>query len=105
MRQLWRDTRAESSAVGMLLVVVIIGIGATVGLSTMRDQVVQELGDVAVGLNHLDQSFNYEISVDANGDGDLNDPQDKVITGQYIDVGVGDLSDPAGAAPACLIIN
>ena len=99
----WRDTRGDASAIGMLLVSVIVCLGAVVGLSSVRDQIVQEFGDVGTALNCLTQAFDYEIEIDANGDGDLDDPQDQILSCSYRDT--FELGDPAGAAPACIQIN
>jgi Flp pilus assembly pilin Flp len=56
-RRFWRDERGNVSVSSMLLLVVIVAIGAVVGLNTFRDQLVQQFGDVATALDHLDQSF------------------------------------------------
>ena len=104
LTRLWRDTRASTSAIALILVVTITAVGAIVGLSTLRDQIVQEFADLGVGLNHLNQSFSYTMNVDVNGDGDFTDPEDQTFSASYTDTGVGDLQDQAGAAPACLTI-
>jgi hypothetical protein len=54
----WNDQSGETSILSLVLICTIIAIGATVGLTTFRDQVVQELGDVSVAIESLDQSFN-----------------------------------------------
>ena len=55
--KLWRDTRGETSAAAMLLLMTILGLGAIAGLTTFRDQLVQELGDVAAALESVNQSY------------------------------------------------
>jgi hypothetical protein len=46
---------------------------------------IQELGDVAVALDHLDQSYSFTVGT---------------VSSQYIDTIT--LQDPAGAPPACI---
>ncbi len=54
---LWNDQSGETSTLSLVLICTIIAIGATVGLTAYRDQVVQELGDLSVAIESLDQSF------------------------------------------------
>jgi hypothetical protein len=63
----------------------ILGLGMVVGLQTVRDAMIQELGDVAVALDHLDQSYSFTVGT---------------VSSQYIDTIT--LQDPAGAPPACI---
>ena len=55
--KLWHDTRGEASAASMLLLMTILALGAIAGLTTFRDQLVQELGDVATALESVNQSY------------------------------------------------
>ena len=81
--RLWRDERGDTGAASLMLLVTIVALGAIVGLTTFRDQVVQEMGDLATALDNIDQSFSA---------GPL---------GSYADPGPT-FTDPANAAPACL---
>jgi hypothetical protein len=54
---LWNDQSGETSVLSLVLICTIIAIGATVGLTAFRDQVVQELGDLSVAIESLNQSF------------------------------------------------
>ncbi len=83
--RLWRDERGELSALGVILLYTVLCIGAIVGLVALRNQIVQELGDLAVGLRNLDQSFSVVI------DG---------TTYSYTDTETGSLTDPSGSPPA-----
>ena len=56
-RRLWRDESGEATAMSLILIATIIGLGVIVGIVTFRDQLVQEFGDAAVSLERLDQSF------------------------------------------------
>ena len=54
---LWNDQSGETSTLSLVLICTIIAIGATVGLTAYRDQVVQEFGDLSVAIESLNQSF------------------------------------------------
>jgi hypothetical protein len=54
---LWNDQSGETSVLSLVLICTVIAIGATVGLTAYRDQVVQELGDLSAAIESLDQSF------------------------------------------------
>ena len=60
LANLWRDERGFSTVLSTIMLVTILALGAIVGLVTVRDQLVQEFGDVATALEQLDQSFNAE---------------------------------------------
>lgn len=55
--KLWHDQSGSIPALSWMFLVTIIVIGAIVGLVTLRDQLVQEYGDLAVALDSLDQSW------------------------------------------------
>lgn len=57
LRRLWRDDQGEVSSLATILLYTIIGLGVTVGVVSLRDQIVKEYGDVAAALEHLNQSF------------------------------------------------
>lgn len=84
--QLWHDERGNGTAVAIMLLVTIVAIGTIVGLTTFRDQVVQELGDLAAAIGSIDQSFSA---------GSL---------GSYADPGPL-FNDPMDAEPACLSVT
>ncbi len=86
--------------IGLIMLTTITALGAIVGLSTYRDHVVQQFGDVAVALRNLRQTYKYEVSIDANGNGIFNDREDCLLEGSFSDV--VDLVDDDGAAPACM---
>ncbi|NLX97702.1 MAG: hypothetical protein GXY83_16165 [Rhodopirellula sp.] len=84
-RRLWRDQRGELTALGVILIYTVLALGAIVGLVALRNQIVQEFGDLAVGLRNLDQSFSVVIGGTTYG---------------YDDDEVGILLDPANQPPA-----
>lgn len=66
MRVQPRDSarRARKGAIdsgSYLLLITIVGIGMVCGLTTLRDKVAQELGDVASALEQLDQSYSFTV--------------------------------------------
>ncbi|MEW4561254.1 hypothetical protein AB1K70_01940 [Bremerella sp. JC770] len=61
--------KGNASIMSLVLLVVLMAIGVIVGAVALRDHLVQEFGDAAVALDHLDQSFSYHIQIDSNGDG------------------------------------
>lgn len=82
LQKFWRDERGEVSTLSLLLLTTIVALGAIVGLVTLRDQIVQEMGDFADALESLDQSYSSSIGV-------------------YTDPGPFP-SDTAGSPPACI---
>jgi len=99
---LLNDERGFVVSSELVLVATIVVIGLITGLVTVRDQVIQELADVADAVSEIDQSYSYSgvtahaASTSGSLFDDLND---------YCEVG-GNASDQvAGAEPACLEIN
>lgn len=62
LQQFVADQRGNIDVFGYLLIVVIVGIGALVGLVTVRDQVVQEFGDIGLSLENLNQSYSFSVN-------------------------------------------
>lgn len=58
-RLLWADDRGFVVSTELVLVAVLVVVGMLVGLATLRDQVVQELGDVAVAVSDVNHSFSF----------------------------------------------
>ncbi len=58
LRAFWQDECGETSIASLVLICTILAIGATVGLTSLRDQITQEFGDLRVAIESLDQSFN-----------------------------------------------
>lgn len=59
LAQLWRDDLGFVISSELILVATILVIGMIVGLATLRDQVVQELGDVGAAFSQLVQSYSF----------------------------------------------
>jgi Flp pilus assembly pilin Flp len=58
-KQLWNDEIGVVISAELILVATILVIGMIVGLTTVRDQVIQELGDVAAAIASMNQSYSY----------------------------------------------
>jgi Flp pilus assembly pilin Flp len=86
--RLWRDERGSQEAFAWLLIAVVIALGGIAGLTPVRDQIVQELGDLSVALESLNQSYSAAIITPS-----------ATIVSQYTDPPTT-LTDPPGAAPA-----
>jgi len=82
----WHDLRGDASAASLMIMVTVVALGAIVGLTTFRDQLVQEFGDLATAIDSVDQSFSA---------GSL---------GSYADPGPT-FTDPVDAEPACLSVT
>ena len=59
LTQLWRDDLAFVVSAELVLIGTILVIGMIVGLATVRDQVVQELGDFALAIGQVNQSYSW----------------------------------------------
>jgi hypothetical protein len=69
----------------------LLALGVIVGLVTVRDQVVQQLGDIAAAIASLDQSYTITIGTQTSTFVDVADP---VLT-----------SDPSGSEPAGISVR
>lgn len=56
---LWTDDVGAVVSSELVLVLTILVLGMIVGLTTLRDQVVQELGDIASAVASTNQSFSF----------------------------------------------
>ena len=57
--KLWQDQDGFVVSTELILVATILVIGMIVGLATVRNAVVQELGDVALAVGSINQSYMY----------------------------------------------
>jgi Flp pilus assembly pilin Flp len=55
----WMDDAGFVISTELVLVAVLLVLGLITGLATLRDQVVQELGDVAAAISEINQSFSF----------------------------------------------
>ncbi len=59
MRTLWNDEAGFIVSAELVLIATIMVIGLIVGLATVRDQVIQELADVAAAISNVNQSYSW----------------------------------------------
>ncbi len=100
LHRFWADEAGFVVSTELVLVATTLVVGMLVGIVTVRDQVVQELGDVALAIGNINQSYMYDgvtghTSATAGSDFlDLND---------FCEPEGGD--DVAGAAPTCISVQ
>lgn len=59
MRNLWNDEAGFIVSAELVLIATIMVIGLIVGMATVRDQVIQELADVAQAISNINQSYSW----------------------------------------------
>ena len=59
LNRFWSDEAGFIVSTELILIATILVIGMLVGLVSVRDQVVQELADVAEAISDIDQSYTY----------------------------------------------
>jgi hypothetical protein len=59
LHKLWNDEIGFIISSELVLVATILVIGMIVGLSSLRDQVVQEMGDIAAAFSDITQAYTY----------------------------------------------
>jgi hypothetical protein len=57
--RLWKDDAGYVVSAELVTVATVLVVGATAGMVAVRNQVVQEMDDVAGALGSLDQSYSY----------------------------------------------
>lgn len=96
VRRIWNDDAGFVVSAELVLVSVILVIGMIVGLTTMRDQLVQEFGDMGLAVGALNQSYSFSgatvggFTVAGSTFADLPDDCDG--------------PDVSGSPPACIAI-
>ncbi|REJ86880.1 MAG: hypothetical protein DWQ34_26760 [Planctomycetota bacterium] len=66
LQRLLQDECGAIAGADYILAVTILTVGAVTGLATVRDAVVQEFGDLAIGMETIDQSYTVNATF-ANG--------------------------------------
>jgi len=89
---LFSDEQGSLYSIEVVFVTLLLVFGVIAGLTSYRDAIAQELGDTAVALDHVDQSFSYTL---VTGGGP--------VVRQFVDSPT--LSDPVNAAPAGLSLT
>lgn len=103
IRKIWNDEGGFVVSADLILISTILVIGVLVGLVTLRDQVVQEFGDLATAVGNLNQSYSFSgASITFAGEtftvagSSFADKTDLGETGED----EGSNTDPPNAAPA-----
>lgn len=119
MRRLWNDEQGAVLSIELILISTIAVIGLIVGLATYRNSVTQEIGDAAMAIGVLSQSYSYTTTLPANPQTFGNSTPGLGVTPRVsITVSVGDSTytdtrdycepatpDAAGDPPGCLEIS
>ena len=104
LRAFWSDDRAFVVSSELVLIATILVVGMVVGLATVRDQVVQELADVAAAFSRTEQDFSFSgmTGHSASAAGSLFDD-----TVDFCDniAGIGTGVDPPGEPAACVNVS
>ena len=101
VQRLWNDEAGFIVSAELVLIATVLVIGMLVGLVTIRDQVVQELGDVADAISEIDQSYSYSgvVGHASSTSGTIfNDTHDFCET-------PGGSDQVPGSEPQCIEIN
>ena len=96
LRKLWADEAGFVISAELVLVATILVLGMIVGLTSLRNQVVQELGDLAVAIGNIEQSYSYSSVV---GHTAATAGSAFVDNDDYCD---GNGIDPVGGGAACI---
>ncbi len=67
LKALWHDRRGVVYSMDVILVSTILALGTIVGLVCLRNQVLQELNDVANAVGSLNQSYSYSSRTITSG--------------------------------------
>ena len=99
LRQLWADEAGFVVSSELVLVATMLVLGMIVGLTSLRNQVVQELGDLAVAIGNFEQSYQFSsvIGHTASTAGSMFVDND-----DYCDNGG---IDPINDPPACIDVD
>jgi hypothetical protein len=100
LKRLWNDEAGFIVSAELVLIATILVIGMIVGLVSVRDQVVQELADVAGAIAELNQSYSFSGitgHTSATAGSEFADETD------FCDELQPD--DPTGGAPVCVNVT
>ena len=95
--RLWNDEMGFVISMELMIVATVLVLGMIVGLATIREQLVQELADVAGAISEFNQSFSFSAITGHNSSTAGSDFLDDV---DVCDL-AGDQVAP-GAPPACV---
>ena len=97
LNRLWNDQAGFVVSTELILIATFLVIGMIVGLASVRDQVVQELADVAAAISEINQSYTYD-GVDGHSS--------RTEGSNFVDlVDSCDLPGEQNGPSACVIVN
>jgi hypothetical protein len=102
IRKFWNDEAGFIVSADLILISTILVIGVLVGLVTLRDQVVQEFGDMATAVGNLNQSYSFSgATITFDGSTFTVAGSNFLDASDFCETGTGENNpDPPGAAPA-----
>ncbi len=62
MQIFWQDQRGTIELSSWFFLVVMVALGMIVGMTTLRNEITQQFGDVSQALETLDQSYSYSVN-------------------------------------------
>jgi hypothetical protein len=98
MMKLWNDEAGFIVSAELVLIATILVLGMIVGLVSIRDQVVQELGDIAYAFATINQSYSFS---GITGHTSRTTGSVMVDRTDYCDT----TPDTAGNPPACISVT
>ena len=99
--RLWADEAGFVVSSELFLIATVMVVGLLAGLTTVRDQVVQELADVADAVSEIDQSYSY-ASVTAHNTSTAGSWFDDTSDACDND---GNINSGSNTAPQCISIR
>ena len=100
MHRMWADDAGFVVAAELTLVAAILVIGLLVGLVSVRDQMIQELGDVAAAVTSLNMGYSF---AGITGHTSSVAGSEFVDQGDFCDGPFG--NDLEGEAPMCIALS
>jgi hypothetical protein len=100
MKRLWNDEAGFIVSMELMIVATVVVLGMLVGLVAIREQLVQELADVAEAISEFNQSYSYAAVIghsSSTGGADFIDALD------FCDVQDGGAA--VGTSSACVDVN
>lgn len=102
LRRFGREQSGVILPAQLVLYTAVVILGAIVGISAVRDSVVQEFGDLAAALESLNQSYSFSVGTCVSQYTDFADVTTPVAAGSCTTVGYApaSLESAAGSSPA-----
>ena len=100
VNRLWSDEAGFVVSTELMIVATVLVIGMLVGLVSIREQIVQELADVAEAISEFDQSFSFAA---VSGHTSSTAGADFVDALDFCDIPDGGAI--AGTSSACVNVN